>query len=146
MARDTLVAEGGRSVMLRGETIAQIDELADVVDLASHRGVRKGQPDRAGVIAAVVALVLEHADLRQRLSDRVAPIVEELRRREEDKLARRERSGGRRGRPRVPELKANEESRRRRSGGKRGRPPGPNTVPDLYADATPDAPSGRRER
>jgi regulator of replication initiation timing len=145
MARDTLLAQGGRDVMLRGEVVAQIDELADAIELITHRGIRKGEPDRAGVIGAAVALILENAELRKRLQERVAPLVQELRQREEDKIARRERSGGRRGRPRVPEAAFVKEFARARSGGRIGQPPGGSKVPDLYDGVAPAAraPAGR---
>lgn len=85
--------------MLRGEIVEQIDQVATSVDLVANRGIRKGEPDRAGVISALVALVLEDARLLERLRLRVAPQVQEIREREQAKAERRQRSGGRVGRP-----------------------------------------------
>ena len=87
--------------MLRRELVAKLDELGEDVGLMAAQGLRKGLPDRVGVIDAAVSLVLEDVRLRERLRAAVAPMVEELRQREDDKAARRQRSGGRRGRPRV---------------------------------------------
>lgn len=101
MAREKISERGGRSVLLRQDVVERVDELAESVDLLAPQGVAKGQPDRAGIIDAAVAFVLEDRVLRERLRKRVAPIVQERRQREEDKAARRARSGGRRGRPRL---------------------------------------------
>lgn len=101
MARETIIQQGGRPVMLRRELVASIDELGEDVGLMAAQGLRKGHPDRVGVIDAVVAMVLRDARLRERLRQTVAPVVEELRQREDDKAARRQRSQGKRGRPRV---------------------------------------------
>lgn len=85
--------------MLRGDVVEKLDALATSVELAANRGIRKGEPDRAGVIQALVALVLEDARLLERLRLRVAPQVQEIREREQAKAERRQRSGGRVGRP-----------------------------------------------
>lgn len=97
--------------MLRGEIVEQIDQVATSVELVANRGIRKGEPDRAGVIQALVALVLEDARLLERLRLRVAPQVQEIREREQAKAERRQRSGGRVGRP--PEIQLFDEDGRR---------------------------------
>jgi hypothetical protein len=99
MAREQIIQEGGRPVILRREVVQAIDRLAEDAGLLSPQGLRKGYPDRVGTIFATVSLVLSDPQLRRRLRDQVAPLVEELRAREAEKAARRERSGGRRGRP-----------------------------------------------
>lgn len=101
MARDTIAEKGGRTVLLRPDVVARVDALAESADLVAPQGRSKGKPDRPGVIAAAVELVLEDASLRARLRTRVAPQVQEIRQRAEAKAARRARSGGKRGRPRI---------------------------------------------
>ena len=85
--------------MLRRELVAKLDELGEDVGLMAPQGLRKGLPDRVGVIDAAVSLVLEDVRLRERLRQAVAPVVEEIKTRETEKAARRQRSQGKRGRP-----------------------------------------------
>lgn len=99
MAREQIIQQGGRPVMLRRDVVEKIDQLAEAVELMAPQGLRKGLPDRVGVIDAAISLVLEDVRLRERLRQAVAPVVEEIKARETEKAARRQRSGGRRGRP-----------------------------------------------